>query len=196
MKPMRKLSLVSVLTLLPALGWPHSQAVKAEDAPKQQAAEAVVEKVQKHIKRSEKAEGKQDQVKDQVQLKTDPTTGKPIVEETGEASYYGKGFQGKKTAHGEKFKQQGLTAAHPTLPLGTKAKVTNLETGKSVEVRVNDRGPKVKGRDLDLSKAAAQKVGIKKKGVAPVKIEAEVAPTEKRAGADTKNDAPAGLQKE
>lgn len=196
MKPMRKLSLVSVLTLLPALGWPHSQAVKAEEASKQQAAEAVVEKVQKHIKRSEKAEGKQDQVKDQVQLKTDPTTGKPIVEETGEASYYGKGFQGKKTAHGEKFKQQGLTAAHPALPLGTKAKVTNLETGKSVEVRVNDRGPKVKGRDLDLSKAAAQKLGMKKDGVAPVKIEAEVVPTEKGAGADTKNDPPAGPQKD
>ena len=75
----------------------------------------------------------------------------------------------------EKFDQGDLTAAHPTLPLGSEAKVTNLETGESVEVQINDRGPYAKGRDIDLSKAAAKEIGIdKKNGEAPVKIEADV----------------------
>jgi rare lipoprotein A len=75
------------------------------------------------------------------------------VEQVGEASYYGRGFHGKKTATGEKFDQNDKTAAHPTLPLGTKATVTNLDNGTSVDVRINDRGPYVKGRDIDLPKA-------------------------------------------
>ena len=105
--------------------------------------------------------------------------GKPVVEQVGEASFYGPGFHGKKTAIGDKFDQNDKTAAHPTLPLGTKATVTNLDNGNSVEVQINDRGPYVKGRDIDLSKGAAKELGMTKDGVAPVKIEAEVIPAEK-----------------
>jgi len=95
----------------------------------------------------------------------------PKVEQVGEASWYGAAQNGKETASGETFDQNKLTAAHPTLPLGTKAVVTNLETGKSVAVTINDRGPFVKGRKIDLSRAAAQKIGMTKEGVAKVKIE-------------------------
>lgn len=93
------------------------------------------------------------------------------VEQIGTASWYGPELQGRKTASGERFNANALTAAHRTLPLGTTAVVTNLETGKSVKVRINDRGPFVKGRKIDLSRAAARKIGIsKKRGVARVKI--------------------------
>lgn len=95
----------------------------------------------------------------------------PKVEQVGEASWYGPAHQGKETASGETFDQNKLTAAHPTLPLGAKAVVTNQETGKSVAVTINDRGPFVKGRKIDLSRAAAQKIGMAKTGVAKVKIE-------------------------
>jgi rare lipoprotein A len=88
------------------------------------------------------------------------------------ASWYGPGFHGRETASGEPFNQHALTAAHRTLPLGTKAKVTNLDTGQSVHVKINDRGPYVPGRHLDLSRAAAALLGLLKKGVAKVKIEA------------------------
>jgi peptidoglycan lytic transglycosylase len=97
----------------------------------------------------------------------------PKVEQVGEASWYGAAQNGKETASGETFDQNKLTAAHPTLPLGTKAVVTNLETGKSVAVTINDRGPLVKGRKIDLSRAAAQKIGMTKEGVAQVKIESK-----------------------
>ena len=140
-----------------------------------QRAEAIAEKVEKKSAQTEKAEGENDLVKDEVKVKTD-AKGEPVVEQIGEASFYGKGFHGKKTASGEKFDQHDLTAAHPTLPLGTEATVTNLDTGKSVEVRINDRGPISKGRDIDLSKQAADKIGMKKDGAAPVKIEAKVPP--------------------
>jgi rare lipoprotein A len=97
----------------------------------------------------------------------------PVVfREEGKASYYGDEFQGKKTATGERFDQRDLTAAHPELPLGSEVTVKNPETGKEVEVEVNDRGPYAKGRDIDLSKAAAKELGITKQGVAPVEIEA------------------------
>jgi rare lipoprotein A len=92
----------------------------------------------------------------------------------GKASWYGQYHQGKETASGEAFDPQALTAAHPTLPLGTTATVTNLATGKSVQVKINDRGPYVKGRKIDLSQAAAQKIGLTKKGVSKVKIVATV----------------------
>ena len=138
-------------------------------------AEEVADKVRQKARRSEKAEGKQDLVKDKVHVKIDPD-GEPIIEQTGEASRYSKSFQGKKTAAGEKFDQKKLTAAHPALPLGTKATVTNLENGRSVDVRINDRGPYVKGRDIDLSPSAAKELDITKKGLAPVKIEAQLPP--------------------
>ena len=83
---------------------------------------------------------------------------KPV--QTGAASWYGPGFHGKKTANGERFNTHDLTAAHKTLPFGTKVRVTNEQTGQSVVVRINDRGPYAHGRVIDLSKAAAEAVGI------------------------------------
>lgn len=118
-------------------------------------------------------------------------TGKPATIQVGTASWYGPGFHGQETASGETFDQHALTAAHRTLPLGTEAKVTNLETGQSVTVKINDRGPYVRGRQLDLSQAAAKQIGLTKKGVAKVKIEAKTprqarvtcSPVERQAGA-------------
>jgi rare lipoprotein A (peptidoglycan hydrolase) len=94
-------------------------------------------------------------------------------EQKGEASWYGPGFHGRQTASGETFDQNDLTAAHPTLPLGTKAEVTDVETGKSVEVTINDRGPYIKDRVIDLSKAAAKELGMTEDGTTTVKIEAD-----------------------
>src|SRR3954463_15258962 len=83
---------------------------------------------------------------------------KPL--QSGAASWYGPGFHGKRTANGETFSTNALTAAHKTLPFGTKVRVTNERTGQSVVVRINDRGPYAHGRVIDLSKAAAETVGI------------------------------------
>ena len=98
--------------------------------------------------------------------------GEPVLRQDGTASYYGEGFDGQKTASGETFDKDALTAASPSLPLGSRVKVTNKETGKSVEVRVNDRGPVAKGRAIDLSEEAAERLGMKEDGTAPVRIEA------------------------
>ena len=78
--------------------------------------------------------------------------------ESGMASYYADKYNGRKTSNGEIFKQHKLTAAHKTLPFGTKVKVTNLSNGQSVKVRINDRGPFIQGRIIDLSKKAAKKL--------------------------------------
>lgn len=91
--------------------------------------------------------------------------------QTGMASYYGGSWHGKKTANGEIFNENSLTAAHKTLPFGTKVKVTNLDNGKSVVVRINNRGPYSKGRVIDLSKAAFSKIASTSKGVTRVKLE-------------------------
>jgi rare lipoprotein A (peptidoglycan hydrolase) len=91
--------------------------------------------------------------------------------EVGKASWYGREFQGRRTANGERFDRRRMTAAHPTLPLDTVVKVTNLRNGKTIEVRVNDRGPHRKGRVIDLSAKAAEELGMKSRGVALVKIE-------------------------
>jgi rare lipoprotein A (peptidoglycan hydrolase) len=99
------------------------------------------------------------------------TINKPLHKEVGEASWYGPGFQGQETANGETYNKNEMTAAHPSLPMGTKAKVTNLENGKKVNVRINDRGPYVGNRAIDLSSAAANKLDMKKDGTADVKIE-------------------------
>src|SRR3954471_22632817 len=92
------------------------------------------------------------------------------ITEMGRASYYADKFQGRKTANGETFKQRKKTAAHRTLPFGTKVTVKNLSNGKTVKVRINDRGPFVKGRMIDLSKKAAKKIDIVNAGVANVEI--------------------------
>ena len=94
---------------------------------------------------------------------------KSFVQE-GKASYYADKFEGKKTASGEIYKHSKATAAHKTLPFGTRVKVTNKANHKSIIVRINDRGPFVKGRIIDLSKSAAKKLEYLKEGVADVKI--------------------------
>lgn len=88
----------------------------------------------------------------------------------GYATYYGPGFHGKKTASGEVFDMYGMTCAHRTLPFGTMLIVTNLSNNKSVKVRVNDRGPFVEGRILDLSYGAAKKIGIDGKELVRIEI--------------------------
>lgn len=91
-------------------------------------------------------------------------------EQTGMASWYGEEFHGKLTSNKEIYNMYAMTAAHKTLPFGTYVKVTNLTNGRSVVVRINDRGPFLKGRIIDLSFAAANKLGMSEIGVAPVKI--------------------------
>lgn len=95
----------------------------------------------------------------------------PRASQTGIASWYGPGFHGKATASGVIYNQHDLTAAHQTLPLGTRVLVTNLENGRSVEVLINDRGPFAKGRIIDLSYAAAESLGMVGPGTIPVRIE-------------------------
>jgi len=87
------------------------------------------------------------------------------------ASWYGPGFHGQKTANGEVYNQNSFTAAHKSLKFGTLLKITNIKNNKSVVVRINDRGPYIAGRDLDLSKAAAQELGMVRRGVAKMKVE-------------------------
>lgn len=89
----------------------------------------------------------------------------------GYASWYGPGFHGRRSASGETFNQYDLTAAHRSLPFGTRVRVTNLRNGNSVVVRINDRGPYSRNRIIDLSKAAAQVLGLTRMGVAPVRVE-------------------------
>ncbi len=89
----------------------------------------------------------------------------------GMASWYGPGFNGRRSANGERYSQGNLTAAHRSLPFGTKVRVTNVRTGRSVIVRITDRGPHIRGRIIDLSAAAARIVGVMQSGVAPVQLE-------------------------
>jgi rare lipoprotein A len=93
--------------------------------------------------------------------------------EQGTASWYGEPFQGLETASGEIFDLNRLTAAHRELPFGAQVKVIHLMTGAAVSVVINDRGPCIDGRDIDLSKAAARALGIIEEGLAPVLIEAD-----------------------
>lgn len=95
----------------------------------------------------------------------------PAFAEDGIASWYGPGFHGRKTASGEVFNQNAMTAAHKELPLGSRVTVTDVETGKSVEVLINDRGPFIDGRVIDLSRGAARELGIIEQGVAEVRVE-------------------------
>ena len=109
--------------------------------------------------------------------------------EEGLASWYGPEWNGRKTASGEPFDTQKMTAAHPSLPLGTVVRVTNLENGRTAKVRINDRGPHVsddKRRILDLTAHAAAVLGMKKDGVAMVRIE-EVTSTTETDAAETEN---------
>lgn len=107
-----------------------------------------------------------------IPVRGDRTAREPaIASYDGVASWYGHGFAGQRTASGERFDPARFTAAHRTLPFGTRLRVTHLRTGRSVEVAVNDRGPYVRGRDLDLSRAAAEAIGLVGSGHADVRIE-------------------------
>ena len=92
----------------------------------------------------------------------------PAEAQSGRASWYGPGFQGRRTANGERFNTHALTAAHRRLPFGTRVRVTNTSNGRSVVVRINDRGPFIKGRVIDLSKAAAKQLGFVSSGVTKI----------------------------
>jgi rare lipoprotein A len=92
-------------------------------------------------------------------------------DETGIASWYGPGFHGKPTANGEAFDQNALTAAHRTLPMPSMVRVTNLDNGRSIKVRINDRGPFKNGRIIDLSRRAADLLGFRRRGTAKVRVE-------------------------
>jgi rare lipoprotein A len=101
---------------------------------------------------------------------------------TGTASWYGKAHHGQPTASGETYDMHALTAAHPSLPLGTRVRVTNVKNDRSVEVRINERGPFVRGRILDLSYAAAQELGALPDGAFRVKLYVLEEPAGARAG--------------
>jgi rare lipoprotein A len=98
-----------------------------------------------------------------------PDTGSST--EQGKASYYASKFDGRPTANGETFSNKELTAAHPSLAFNTLVKVTNISNGKSVVVRINDRGPHIKARVLDMSKAAAREIDMVETGIATVQLE-------------------------
>lgn len=97
--------------------------------------------------------------------------GEPSSVEEGIASFYADSFQGSQTASGETYSKRAMTAAHRTLPFDTKVKVTNVENGRSVKVRINDRGPHIEGRIIDLSGAAARKLRMTETGTAKVRLE-------------------------
>ena|SRR6266404_5731125 len=100
-----------------------------------------------------------------------PAPGQPTFTETGVASWYGRYHHGKTTAAGERFDMNRLTAAHRSLPFNTTVRVTNLENRKTVKVRINDRGPYVRTRIIDLSSRAARELGIDANGVVQVRLE-------------------------
>ena len=103
----------------------------------------------------------------------EPPRGPRVIEDLGfgTASFYGKRFHGRTTANGERFDMHAMTAAHRTLPFGSKVRVTNPSNGKQVIVRINDRGPFAKGRAIDLSRAAAEEIGLIRRGHARVEME-------------------------
>lgn len=105
---------------------------------------------------------------------------KQFKQQTGMASWYGRQFHGRLTANGERFNMHNMTAAHKSLPLGCTVRVTNKENGKSVIVKVNDRGPFVGNRVLDLSYAASKALGFTDKGLAKVHIEVLSVPSKKK----------------
>lgn len=94
----------------------------------------------------------------------------PVVLQQGSATFYANRFQGRRTASGERYDKNALTAAHPTLPFGTEVLVRSVQTGKEVLVRIIDRGPHLKDRIIDLSRAAAEALGIRQHGVAEVQL--------------------------
>ncbi len=152
------LALVGSLLLLEATGASPAEAATRARATTPGTATAPVAPT----KRSERAHGHADK-----RLRH----AKKSAHQTGMASFYGREFEHRRTANGERFDPSQLTAAHRTLPFGTRVRVTNLDNGQRVVVRINDRGPYARGRVLDLSRAAARKLGFVQDGVAHVRLE-------------------------
>jgi rare lipoprotein A len=106
-------------------------------------------------------------------IERDPKTGDTLVKERGVASWYGRAWRGRRTASGMPFDDRAMTAAHVWLPFATRARVTNVQNGRSIDVIVNDRGPHHEGRIIDLSAKAAEELGIKECGTAEVVVSAQ-----------------------
>lgn len=116
--------------------------------------------------------------------------------QTGKASFYADKFEGRSTANGEKYRHNKLTAAHKTLPFGTRVRVTNLSNQQQVEVVINDRGPYAEGRIIDLSKSAAERLGFVNQGLADVSLVIVDAGDGKSNGPGVVTDAPVNEEKE
>jgi rare lipoprotein A (peptidoglycan hydrolase) len=120
-----------------------------------------------------------------VALKSEPV--KPIKVWVGNASWYGPNFDGKKTANGERFNAESLTAAHPSLPFGSWVRVVNTRNGKFEVVRINDRGPYQEGREIDVSYRVARKIGLINSGVSQVRLELMQLPPKRTRGDGSQN---------
>ena len=120
-----------------------------------------------------------------VALKSEPV--KPIKVWVGNASWYGPEFDGRKTANGERFNAESLTAAHPNLPFGSWVRVVNTRNGKFEVVRINDRGPYQGGREIDVSYRVARKIGLINSGVSQVRLELMQLPPKRTRGEGSQN---------
>ena len=120
-----------------------------------------------------------------VALKSEPV--KPIKVWTGNASWYGPNFDGKKTANGERFNAESLTAAHPNLPFGSWVRIVNTRNGKFEMVRINDRGPYQEGREIDVSYRVARNIGLINSGVSQVRLELLQLPPKRIRGEGSQN---------
>ena len=120
-----------------------------------------------------------------VALKSEPV--KPIKVWVGNASWYGPNFDGKKTANGERFNAESLTAAHPNLPFGSWVRIVNTRNGKFEMVRINDRGPYQEGREIDVSYRVARKIGLINSGVSQVRLELLQLPQKRTRGEESQN---------
>ncbi len=113
-----------------------------------------------------------------------PRSRPSVPAQVGKASWYGGKFHGRRTASGARFDQNRLTAASRTLPLGSRARVTNLDNGRSVEVEITDRGPYARGRVIDVSRAAAHELGMVKRGTVRVRVEPIIGDASRQASSD------------
>ena len=120
-----------------------------------------------------------------VALKSEPV--KPIKVWVGNASWYGPEFDGRKTANGERFNAESLTAAHPNLPFGSWVRIVNTRNGKFEVVRINDRGPYQEGREIDVSYRVARKIGLINSGVSQVRLELMQLPPKRSRGEGSQN---------
>ena len=120
-----------------------------------------------------------------VALKSEPV--KPLKVWVGNASWYGPNFDGRKTANGERFNAESLTAAHPNLPFGSWVRVVNTRNGKFEMVRINDRGPYQEGREIDVSYRVARKIGLINSGVSQVRLELLQLPPKHTRGEGSQN---------